>query len=363
MSDPTIQTFCCHHGNGTNVALTIMRELNTDLYNSVCLFSSSLGILGAIYQILPRRQFTTSHRWFSFPAERGRRIIVWLAVADLLAALGVFFRSVMWITNKNIMPSSNDDSSVLFCSISSALIQYFYIATCIWTLVYAIDMRLILRQLEYKIRNYHMVAWIVPAFLTAIGLGLLYYPKADCHASLTTDIVLFRFLPNYAATYLPLLIVMITNPILYHDSVGDMKKIITSVSGQLTSRERHIVEAIHIKFCIIILVFYLCWIPNLINGILVWTLWVEFPRDVIIIIWYIMALTNPLQAFLNAIVYRRWNAGSERIILPWKHYDDLEYNPRLPASPKLSKGSSKDERYPLLPGGPVKSINGYQSLP
>lgn len=51
MSDPTIQTFCCHHGNGTDVALTIMQEFDTDAYNIVCLFSSGLGILGAIYQV------------------------------------------------------------------------------------------------------------------------------------------------------------------------------------------------------------------------------------------------------------------------------------------------------------------------
>lgn len=51
MSDPTIQTFCCHHGNGTDVALTIMQEFDTDAYNIVCLFSSALGILGAIYQV------------------------------------------------------------------------------------------------------------------------------------------------------------------------------------------------------------------------------------------------------------------------------------------------------------------------
>lgn len=87
MSDPTIQTFCCHHGNGTDVAVTIAEEFNTNSYNIVCLLSSGLGILGAVYQVLPRKQFANSHRWMSFSAERGRRIIVWLAMADLFAAV------------------------------------------------------------------------------------------------------------------------------------------------------------------------------------------------------------------------------------------------------------------------------------
>lgn len=51
MADPTIQTFCCRNVNDTNVAITIMQEFNTDAYNAVCIFSSILGILGAIYQV------------------------------------------------------------------------------------------------------------------------------------------------------------------------------------------------------------------------------------------------------------------------------------------------------------------------
>lgn len=53
MSDPTIQTFCCHHsGKREDLAIRIMDEFNTDSYNSVCLVSSTVGILGAIYQVL-----------------------------------------------------------------------------------------------------------------------------------------------------------------------------------------------------------------------------------------------------------------------------------------------------------------------
>lgn len=51
MSDPTIQTFCCHHGNGTDVAVTVAEGFNTNSYNIVCLLSSGLGILGAVYQV------------------------------------------------------------------------------------------------------------------------------------------------------------------------------------------------------------------------------------------------------------------------------------------------------------------------
>ena len=33
------------------MAITIMEEFNTDVYNTVCMLSSSIGILGAVYQV------------------------------------------------------------------------------------------------------------------------------------------------------------------------------------------------------------------------------------------------------------------------------------------------------------------------
>ncbi|XP_066154640.1 G-protein coupled receptor 143-like isoform X1 [Euwallacea fornicatus] len=364
MSDPTIQTFCCHHGNGTDVAVTIAKEFDTNSYNMVCLFCSGLGILGALYQVLPRRQFANSHRWLSFSAERGRRIIVWLALADLLAAVGVFTRSMIWMNKKNIMPAIEDDSSVMFCAISSAFIQYFYTSTWIWTLCYSIDMRYILSQEEGHFKYYHLSAWLIPAILTVTGLSLLYIPNADCHTSVSLRIALQRILPNYIITYLPIVVVMLANPILYKHSIKDMKTMITCTSGQFTSRERDILEAIKIKFAVINVVFYVCWLPNLINGFLLWILWFHLPARSLILLWYLMAFTNPLQAFFNAMVYRRWSAGSEKLVLPWKHYENpyCQLTNSITSS-NTSRETIREEIYPLLQNAPSKSINGCKSLP
>ncbi|GLV34126.1 hypothetical protein CBL_00055 [Carabus blaptoides fortunei] len=306
MADPTIQTFCCHHANDTDMAVRIMNEFNTDAYNVVCLTSSALGMIGAIYQILPREQSSVTHRWLSFSATRGRKIIIWLAVADLLGSLGVFARSTLWINYKNIMPAVDDDSSVLFCAISSAWTQYFYTATWMWTLCYAIDMRLILADKKERTKWYHLASWIIPAILTSAGLSILYIPDANCHTATSLSTALLRILPNYFATYLPIAVVMIANPVLYKSSTRDMECLITSSMGQFTSRERDVMDTIKIKFSLINLVFYICWIPNLINGILLWTLWFHLPIKVIITVWYIMAFINPLQALFNSLVYRRW---------------------------------------------------------
>lgn len=52
MADPTIQTFCCRHTNKTDMAIKIMEDFNTDVYNIVCMLSSTMGILGAVYQVI-----------------------------------------------------------------------------------------------------------------------------------------------------------------------------------------------------------------------------------------------------------------------------------------------------------------------
>ncbi|XP_018336904.1 G-protein coupled receptor 143-like [Agrilus planipennis] len=359
MSDPTIQTFCCHHSNTSNITMAIMKEFNTEAYNCVCLFSSTLGILGALYQILPRQQFSKSGRWYSFTAVRGRKIIIWLAVSDLFASLGVFIRSLIWIRNKNIMPAVDDHSSVIFCVISSAWVQYFYIASWIWTLCYAIDMKLVLSEKDSWFASYHIAAWLISAVLTTAGLGLLYLPDANCHVNTTLMDTLTRILPNYLATYIPMATVMIANPCLYLFSTRDMQKIITCSSGQYTNRERDLLDAVRVKFSTINCVFYLCWLPNLINGLLIWTLWFNLPVELLTNIWYMMAFTNPLQALFNSLVYRRWNSGSEKIIVPWKKQESSEvqnFN-----TPNSSTVDSFDENLPLLQSLRRSSINGYST--
>lgn len=62
MADPTIQTFCCRHNNETDMAVVIMQEFNTDAYNTVCMLSSTMGILGAIYQV----NISNLHQFYHF---------------------------------------------------------------------------------------------------------------------------------------------------------------------------------------------------------------------------------------------------------------------------------------------------------
>ena len=113
-------------------------------------------------------------------------------------------------------------------------------------------------------------------------------------------------MPNYVATYGPMILVMIGNPIIYAISCREVDKHIIGRYSQITSSERALMDKFKAKFSMINLVFYVCWLPNLVNGIILWTMWFDLPIKVIIATWYMMAITNPLQAFLNCLVYRKW---------------------------------------------------------
>lgn len=110
----------------------------------------------------------------------------------------------------------------------------------------------------------------------------------SCHLTRTMTDASIRLLPNYVATYMPITLVMIVNPILYLRSSKDMERIITCSSGQFTKRERDIIDAVKIKFSAINVVFYVCWFPNLVNGILLWSLWMQLPVNLLVTIWYLM---------------------------------------------------------------------------
>ncbi|XP_006613668.1 G-protein coupled receptor 143-like isoform X2 [Apis dorsata] len=313
MADPTIQTFCCHHSNRTDMAIVIMQEFNTDVYNIVCMLSSSIGILGAVYQILPRETSNLSHRWQNFSACRGREIIIWLAIADLLASLGVFIRSALWVNFKSIMPMEDDTSSVVFCALSSAWTQYFYMATWIWTLCYAIDMKLLLGDRSGYPICYHIFAWICPAILTTFGLTILYVPDANCHNLTSLSTAILRILPNYCATYVLLAVVMIVNPLLYFGSTRDLQTAVTCSLAQITGRERK------------------------------------------------LAVTNPLQAFFNALVYKRWGKREKFRLECCQKLGNFNLN-------QISKGDTNilSESSPLLDPKfgcpPHTSINGSSSF-
>lgn len=358
MADPTIQTFCCHNRNQTFSRESPLLEFDKNSYILVCLFSSALGIGGALYQV--KNIFLRQEKFYIDVDGKkvyniGRNIIIWLSVSDFCASLGIFFRSAAWKYFHNV-PSQDDTVSVLFCAITSAWSQYFYTCTWIWTFFYAINVRQTLRKCRPPKHLFHMIVWTLAALLTAVGLSALYYPDANCHEISYLSTALKRILPNYCVTYIPIIIVMLGNPILYITSSREVDRQLALTLNQVTTREREIMAVFKLKFFLINLVFYLCWLPNIIAGIILWALWHNLPSKTIIVIWYIMAVTNPLQAFFNALVYRKWDSVTRPCLARPRISSELH-------STKTESFRNISEASPLLSGGhPRPSSSSTSSL-
>lgn len=339
MADPLMQAICCQRPDNYSEFYGLFLQIDSVPYNVVCLLSSAIGIFGAIYQILPRIGYGFTHHWSVVTARRGREIIVWLAFADLLASVGVFFRSLM----KIMMPTVIDRLKAhgLECIMFAFWIQYFYVVSWFWTLIYAIDMCLALKRQPSHRKIYHLISWLLPAIFTFIGLFVLYYPDRKCFVDIETNI--WRFLPNYIVSYLPMLAVMIVNPVLYWLSARSVNLLVVRYLSQYTRKERHLIDAIRIKFALINLAFYVCWLPNVINTVCLYVLWRNVSKRTILSIWYVMAILNPLQALLNSLVYRK---SQDRIVMPWSEFHHPMFDRYFPyeKTPLLARrnGSSNN---------------------
>ena len=102
MASPALQPMCCwfiendtvesdNHTDDDHDGTIIDWWTLVVSYNSLCIMASCLSILGAIYQLLPRRPAAmprTEKEMESFLMQN--RIVCWLTLVDFLASLGVY---------------------------------------------------------------------------------------------------------------------------------------------------------------------------------------------------------------------------------------------------------------------------------
>ncbi|CAM1325783.1 GPR143 (predicted) [Pycnogonum litorale] len=293
MATPVIDKFCCGCTKD-DVPLTTFMSFEAVPYNVTCIISSFISLSGCIYQIFPRWPNNLSN-------VNGRQnvIISTLAVADLFAALGVLLRSACWLFKEQYLGQSwnNDGRGSVLCAIFSGWIQYFYCVTFMLNICYAIDVHRTIRQKNGNKMVYQVVSWLTPAIFISIAQGVIYYPDLGC------SLKLIHLIVNNVFIYLPIIGVMIANPTLYALSSRAVKDSIQVSMGRWTNQERKLMKRVTEKFFMIVVVFYVCWIPNIIGAIIMW-IYQPPPSNLAVVIWFTSAIMNPQQAMLNALVYR-----------------------------------------------------------
>uniref|UniRef100_A0A8C2CAX4 G protein-coupled receptor 143 n=1 Tax=Cyprinus carpio TaxID=7962 RepID=A0A8C2CAX4_CYPCA len=208
-------------------------------------------------------------------------------------------------------------------------IQLFFSASFWWTFCYAVDVFLVVKRSAgiSTIILYHMITWGLTLLLCVEGVAMLYYPSiSSCENGLQHAI------PHYVTTYAPMLLVLLVNPVLFTRTVSAVTSLLKGQQGIYTENERRLGSEIKIRFFKIMLVFVVCWLPNIINESLLFYLEMQDDvsagdlknvRNAALITWFIMGILNPMQGFLNTLAFHGWTglnvdfSRQRRRELPW----------------------------------------------
>ncbi|XP_060909009.1 G-protein coupled receptor 143 [Labrus mixtus] len=315
MASPRLETFCCPN---RDAASEFVVTFQPTLFGALSLGSASLSLIFAILQILPKRK--GYRRLGQYPLPRpasSSRILLIVSICDILGCAGIIVRSSVWLGLPNIIKeisvtNNTDVWPEVFCVGSALWIQLFFSASFWWTFCYAVDVFLVVKTSAgiSTIILYHMITWGLAVLLCVEGVAMLYYPSiSDCEKGLEHAI------PHYVTTYAPMMLVLIANPIFFNRTISAVTSLLKGRQGIYTENERRLANEITIRFFKIMLVFFICWVPNIINECLLFYLEVQTDindnrfrniRNAALITWFIMGILNPMQAFLNTLAFHGW---------------------------------------------------------
>ncbi|KAG1927834.1 G-protein coupled receptor 143 [Pimephales promelas] len=311
MASPRLETFCCPN---RDPATEFVISFAPRLFTAMCACSASLSFFFCVLQILPKRSSFRSPR--PKPAS-SLRILLIISVCDILGCSGIIVRSSIWLGLPDLVDRISDGNGTdvwpeVFCVGSAMWIQLFYSASFWWTFCYAVDVFLVVKRSAgiSTIVLYHMITWGLTLLLCVEGVAMLYYPSiSSCENGLQHAV------PHYVTTYAPMLLVLAVNPVLFARTVSAVTSLLKGQQGIYTENERRLGSEIKIRFFKIMLVFVICWLPNIINESLLFYLEMQDDikavdlknvRNAALITWFIMGILNPMQGFLNTLAFHGW---------------------------------------------------------
>ncbi|KAI7808527.1 putative G-protein coupled receptor 143 [Triplophysa rosa] len=331
MASPRLETFCCPN---RDPATEFVVSFQSGFFNSICIFSSSLSFIFSVLQLLPKRR--SSRRLSAHPHPKpaaSSRIVFIIILCDVLGCAGIVVRSSMWLGLPNLVDNMSVNSSdvwpQVYCVGSSMWIQLFFSASFWWTFCYAVDVFLVVKRSAgiSTIVLYHMITWGLTLLLCVEGVAMLYYPSiSSCEKGLQHAV------PHYITTYAPMMLALCVNPVLFTGTVSAVTSLLKGQQGIYTENERRLGSEIKTRFFKIMLVFCICWLPNIINESLLFYLEMQADitasdlkniRNAALITWFIMGILNPMQGFLNTLAFHGWTGldvdltRQRRRDLPW----------------------------------------------
>ncbi|XP_067301240.1 G-protein coupled receptor 143 [Pseudorasbora parva] len=313
MASPRLETFCCPNRDPATEFVIGFQPL---FFSAICVCSAGLSLVLSGLQILPKRRGYRRLDPQPRPAS-SLRILLIISVCDILGCSGIIVRSSIWLGLPDLVNRISDGNGSdiwpeVFCVGSAMWIQLFFSASFWWTFCYAVDVFLVVKRSAgiSTIVLYHMITWGLTLLLCVEGVAMLYYPSiSSCENGLQHAV------PHYITTYAPMLLVLAVNPVLFTRTVSAVTSLLKGQQGIYTENERRLGSEIKIRFFKIMLVFVICWLPNIINESLLFYLEMQDDvksedlknvRNAALITWFIMGVLNPMQGFLNTLAFYGW---------------------------------------------------------
>ncbi|XP_059240701.1 G-protein coupled receptor 143 isoform X3 [Mustela nigripes] len=300
MASPRLGTFCCPT---RDAATQLVLSFQPRAFHALCLGSGACSLALGLLQLLPRRRPAGLGAPSPAPPASARspasvRILRAVAACDLLGCLGIVLRSAVWLGFPDFVDNRSDGNGTdvwpaAYCVGSAMWVQLLYSACFWWLFCYAVDTYLVIRR----------------------------------SAGHRCERDLEHAVPHYVTTYLPLLLVFVANPILFRKTVTAVASLLKGRQGIYTENERRMGAMIKIRFFKIMLVFIICWLPNVINESLLFYLEMQADingsslkpvRNAAKITWFIMGILNPAQGFLLSLAFYGWTGCSLEFRSPRK---------------------------------------------
>ncbi|KAG8137377.1 hypothetical protein E2320_004614, partial [Naja naja] len=254
MASPRLETFCCPN---RDVSTKLVVSFKPEVFCGVCLGSASAGIFLSALQLLPKKG--RGSRAISKASSSSTTILLLISACDMLGSLGIIFRSIIWLgfpdfvanislaNQTNIWPAT-------FCVGSAVVLSFGGCFAMLWIHTWWLE------DQQDTIVLYHMMTWGLALLLCVEGVAMLYYPSvSSCENGLEHAI------PHYVTTYVPLVLVLMVNPILFSRTVAAVASLLKGRQGIYTENERRLGTEIKNRFFKIMLIIIVCWSSNIIN--------------------------------------------------------------------------------------------------
>ncbi|XP_043548649.1 G-protein coupled receptor 143 [Chiloscyllium plagiosum] len=313
MASPRLETFCCPT---RDAATDFVLGFQPVFFNAICVASASFSLIGTLAQVLPKRRL--GYRRFSqYPLQKpsaSSRILLIISICDILGCIGIITRASVWLgfpdLGRRISLNGTEIWPKAFCVSTAVWIQLFYSATFWWLFYYAVDAYLVVKRSSgFSILVlYHMLTWGLAILLLVEGVAMLYYPSiSSCENGLEHAI------PHYITTYIPLLLVLLVNPILFGKAASAVASLLKGRQGIYTENERRLGTQIKLRFFKILLVFIIWQVGSFpswsdlsfVNGGWIFKIQVEqfSQQDSYLLT---PSILNPMQGFLSTLAFYGW---------------------------------------------------------